>query len=72
MPLLRVPWSEPWLAKPVLDAGAYGINFPMVSTPALGNHLTIRPRQSCRLAEFDLPFALYAVNVRCPSSARFG
>jgi len=35
VPLLRVPWSEPWLAKPVLDAGAYGINFPMVSTPAL-------------------------------------
>jgi 4-hydroxy-2-oxoheptanedioate aldolase len=35
VPLVRVPWSEPWVAKPVLDAGAFGINFPMVSTAAL-------------------------------------
>ena len=36
MPIVRVPWSEPWLAKPVLDAGAFGINFPMVSTADIG------------------------------------
>ena len=41
VPLVRVPWTEPWLAKPVLDAGAYGINFPMVSTPALARE-TVR------------------------------
>ena len=41
VPLVRVPWTEPWLAKPVLDAGAYGINFPMVSTAALARE-TVR------------------------------
>ena len=41
VPLVRVPWSEPWLAKPVLDAGAYGINFPMVSTTAIARE-TVR------------------------------
>ena len=41
VPLVRVPWSEPWLAKPVLDAGAFGINFPMVSTAALARE-TVR------------------------------
>ena len=35
VPLVRVPWAEPWLAKPLLDAGAFGINFPMVSSAAL-------------------------------------
>lgn len=34
-PIVRVPWAEPWLVKPVLDTGAMGINFPMISTPAL-------------------------------------
>lgn len=41
VPLVRVPWSEPWLAKPVLDAGAFGINFPMVSSAALARE-TVR------------------------------
>lgn len=31
-PLVRIPWTEHWLAKPVLDTGAMGINFPMIST----------------------------------------
>jgi 4-hydroxy-2-oxoheptanedioate aldolase len=31
-PVVRIPAVEPWLAKPVLDTGAMGINFPMVST----------------------------------------
>jgi 4-hydroxy-2-oxoheptanedioate aldolase len=31
-PLVRVPSTETWLAKPVLDAGTFGINFPMVAT----------------------------------------
>ena len=41
VPIVRVPWTEPWLAKPILDAGAYGINFPMVSTAALARE-TVR------------------------------
>jgi 4-hydroxy-2-oxoheptanedioate aldolase len=45
VPLVRVPWSEPWLAKPVLDAGAFGINFPMVSTAAL-------PRETVRAVRY--------------------
>ena len=31
-PIVRVPWTEHWLVKPVLDTGAMGINFPMIST----------------------------------------
>jgi 4-hydroxy-2-oxoheptanedioate aldolase len=30
IPLVRVAWTVPWLAKPILDAGALGICFPMV------------------------------------------
>ena len=33
-PLVRLPCEEPWVAKPVLDAGAYGIMFPMISKAA--------------------------------------
>jgi 4-hydroxy-2-oxoheptanedioate aldolase len=29
-----VPWNVPWLVKPVLDAGAMGICFPMVAGAA--------------------------------------
>lgn len=31
-PLVRVPATEPWLVKPVLDAGAMGINFPLIGS----------------------------------------
>ncbi len=34
-PIVRVPWTEHWLVKPVLDTGAMGINFPMVSSVEL-------------------------------------
>lgn len=34
-PIVRVPWTEPGLAKPVLDTGALGINFPMVADAAM-------------------------------------
>jgi 4-hydroxy-2-oxoheptanedioate aldolase len=34
-PIVRVPWTEHWLVKPVLDTGAMGINFPMISTPEM-------------------------------------
>lgn len=34
-PIVRVPWTEHWLVKPVLDTGAMGINFPMISTVAM-------------------------------------
>jgi 4-hydroxy-2-oxoheptanedioate aldolase len=30
VPLARVAWNLPWLAKPLLDAGALGIVFPLV------------------------------------------
>ncbi|MCS6877176.1 MAG: aldolase/citrate lyase family protein [Geminicoccaceae bacterium] len=30
VPLARVPWNLPWLAKPLLDAGALGIVFPLI------------------------------------------
>lgn len=33
-PLARVPSTEPWLAKPLLDAGAFGLVFPMICTRA--------------------------------------
>jgi 4-hydroxy-2-oxoheptanedioate aldolase len=33
-PVVRVPWNVHWLAKPVLDAGAMGIIFPMIRTAA--------------------------------------
>ena len=31
-PLVRVPWNEDWLIKRALDAGAYGVVVPQVST----------------------------------------
>ena len=30
--LVRVPWNDPVLVKPVLDLGADGVIFPMVRT----------------------------------------
>jgi 4-hydroxy-2-oxoheptanedioate aldolase len=30
VPLARVAWNLPWLAKPLLDAGALGIVFPLI------------------------------------------
>ena len=35
VPFARVPLTETWLAKRVLDAGVHGVIFPFVSTPAL-------------------------------------
>src|SRR5436190_23939488 len=32
-PLVRVPWNDPVLIKPVLDLGAAGVIVPMVRTP---------------------------------------
>jgi 4-hydroxy-2-oxoheptanedioate aldolase len=29
-PIVRVPWNLHWLVKPVLDAGAMGVVFPMI------------------------------------------
>lgn len=34
MPLVRVPWNDPMILMRVLDAGAYGIVCPMISTRA--------------------------------------
>ena len=33
-PLVRVPWNVHWLVKPILDAGAMGIIFPMIRSAA--------------------------------------
>ena len=33
-PLVRVPWNDPVLMKPVLDAGAEGVIVPLIRTPA--------------------------------------
>ena len=33
-PIVRVPWNVHWLVKPVLDAGAMGVIFPMICTAA--------------------------------------
>ena len=35
IPFARVPVTETWMAKRVLDAGVHGVIFPFVSTPAL-------------------------------------
>ena len=35
VPFARVPVTETWTAKRVLDAGVHGVIFPFVSTPAL-------------------------------------
>jgi 4-hydroxy-2-oxoheptanedioate aldolase len=32
VPLVRLPWSHPWQAKPAMDLGALGIVFPMICT----------------------------------------
>jgi 4-hydroxy-2-oxoheptanedioate aldolase len=32
VPLVRVAWTVPWLAKPLLDGGALGVVWPMVRT----------------------------------------
>lgn len=34
VPLVRIAWTVPWLAKPVLDVGALGICFPMIRSRA--------------------------------------
>lgn len=31
-PIVRIPWNEPMLAQPVLDAGAMGVIVPLIST----------------------------------------
>ena len=33
VPFVRVAWTVPWLAKPLLDGGALGVIFPMVRSP---------------------------------------
>jgi 4-hydroxy-2-oxoheptanedioate aldolase len=33
-PIVRVPWNVHWLVKPVLDAGAMGVIFPMIRSAA--------------------------------------
>jgi 2-keto-3-deoxy-L-rhamnonate aldolase RhmA len=37
VPFARVPVTETWTAKRVLDAGVHGVVFPFVSTPALAH-----------------------------------
>ena len=44
VPLARIPTAEMWVAKRVLDAGAFGVVFPFVSTRELAE----RAVASCR------------------------
>jgi 2-keto-3-deoxy-L-rhamnonate aldolase RhmA len=39
VPFARVPATEAWMAKRVLDAGVHGVVFPFVSTPALAKQV---------------------------------
>lgn len=32
IPFVRIPWTHPWQAKTVMDLGALGIVFPMITT----------------------------------------
>ena len=32
VPIVRVPWNEPWILMKALDLGAYGVIVPLVST----------------------------------------
>ena len=44
VPFARVPVTETWTAKRVLDAGVHGVVFPFVSTPALAQQAA----EACR------------------------
>lgn len=44
VPFARVPVTEAWTAKRVLDAGVHGVVFPFVSTPALARQAA----EACR------------------------
>ena len=44
VPFARVPVTETWTAKRVLDAGVHGVVFPFVSTPALARQAA----EACR------------------------
>jgi 2-keto-3-deoxy-L-rhamnonate aldolase RhmA len=44
VPFARVPVTETWMAKRVLDAGVHGVVFPFVSTPALAKQAA----EACR------------------------
>ena len=33
VPVVRVPWNDPWIIMKALDLGAYGVIVPLVSTP---------------------------------------
>ena len=61
VPLARVPWLEPGIVMKVLDAGAYGVICPMVSTAADARRLVeavCYPPQGAR--SFGPTRALYA------------
>ena len=48
VPLARVPVTETWTAKRVLDAGVHGVVFPFVSTPALAQFSLTSPARRHR------------------------
>lgn len=62
-PLVRVPATEPWLVKPVLDAGAMGVNFPLIAS-----------RSEARRAAASLRYPPAGVRGYAPSfaAARWG
>jgi 4-hydroxy-2-oxoheptanedioate aldolase len=38
VPFVRIPWTEPWQAKTVMDLGALGVCFPMTCTGEDARH----------------------------------
>ena len=48
VPLVRVPWLEPGIIMKTLDAGAYGVICPMISTRAEAEHFVACTRYAPR------------------------
>ncbi|KAK9794144.1 hypothetical protein SCARD494_05721 [Seiridium cardinale] len=50
-PMVRIPSSEPWMMKRVLDAGAHAIMVPMCETKVGRSHLLVEVQKNLRLIE---------------------
>ena len=55
VPIVRVPWNEPYEIMRVLDAGAYGVIVPMVKTKK-------RHSAPCRPVDTHPPVAIFWTN----------
>ena len=67
VPLARIAANEPWLAKAPMDIGAFGINFPMISSRADAEKAVRSLRYPPRGDRFWGPFhAPFRWNVSMP------